>query len=783
MYISWEDLKRVYLKQKDLIGRLLLYGMIVSFLYFLITPVVYQARATFKQALASTQEGFDFRNLLRNFSAKTAEGSAVPLMLSRTVLGAAAQELGLQLEISSQGRVWKTVRDNLFAEWGKKPPDRDEFAFQSTVYSGEETGRFYLKFLSKSRFELLDHNKKFLSEGATQQPLSWDTLQFTLMNTPSSLQLGKLYLLTCSPLEPTCTKLRRRLLVKPLKDDRAILTISFKDQNRQRAALVVNTVMTKYEELLTLQNQEIISAQLNYLEKRQHELATKLDQEIHEHTQALEQTLASQGFLTSEEGISSLLEPLHDLRKRLHEIDVEMAGLNSKTDSIKGSKLLHQFRESVIASIQELDSVDFSAVTLPSCRTLYQSYSHQFDDLHAQMKQIVYFQDHLHEPNFEIATLCNVLSDSVTQQLVQKSAELESRLCDQINHSSREHDRLKETLATQKRYLNAHLAQTLQLGKIRITLLEEKLRSLRSVMRHLLQQEKTILENKMHELKGHFHNIPALWQLDKRLKFRAELTKGMMEGLTQITESKTLSQHLYQVESRPLDTAMTPFHPLPPQLIFKTALVGTGIFIAAYLFFLIQAFFRGLPASLATLRLMGATTAGLIAEEGSLRNIAFFLLEQKPTTVALVSEQELSCCFRLAKILAFQHHKTLFIDCNFNAPGLWQYLQEPASQLPIRHEEDYDVVSAGEATSHGMDILASARFRGVLADLSSRYDFIFLLKQAPLASLEALQLLSLARAAVIITSEESPATLRPYLQWSRQKETICALFAQHATAV
>lgn len=600
IYISWEDLKKVYLKQRSAIGRLVLYSILLSLLYLLLRPISYQAQATFKQSFASTQEGFDFRNLLRNFSARTHEGSAIPIMLSRTVLGSTVEEIGLQLEIDSSGKLakmGKRLKDNLLAAWGKKPLDRDDFEFRKASYLGDWGRCFYLKFSSPENFDLLDHNRQFLCKGRTHQVTAYETLHFTLIKTPASLQLGKFYPLTCPSLEQVVTKLRSKILIKPLKDERSILTISFAHPSRQKAALFVNTLMNKYEEFLNLQNYAIIRAQLGYLEKRQEELQVKWDREIQEHTAALQKNLSAEGFLTSEEAATSIFEPLQDFQNRLNEIEVEIAGLEKKRSSIQGSQLLHQFKESVLAAktLQELDKVDLGAMTLPTCRTLYQSYCHQLDDLHAQMKQVVYFQGHLHEPHFEISTLCNVLTDSVTQQLVHKSTELESRLCDLVNHSSREQERLQETVATHKRFLGAHLTQTLQLGKIRIHLLQEKLHSLQTVMHRLLEQEKTVLESKIGELKNNLQSIPALWQIDKKLKFRAELTKGMMEGLTQITESKNLSQNLYQVESKPLDPALTPYSPLPPQLLFKSTLVGIAVFVLSYLFFSHPRFFPGPP--------------------------------------------------------------------------------------------------------------------------------------------------------------------------------------------
>jgi hypothetical protein len=710
-YIAWEDLKNVFLKQKNTIGRLVLYGIVLSFCYFLQKPCQYMALATFKQAMSSTQEGFDFRNLLRNFSAKTAEGSAAPLMLSRTVLGATAEELGLQLKVTSPGKRLRAIWRNLQAEWGKKLKDEEEFEFRSVKFSEEEAQTFYLQFTTPTTFILLSDKKQMVCKGKVKEPICSSSLQLTLTKIPSSLVIGKLYSLTALPLEEVVAKLRAHTVVKPVKEERSILTISFKETNRQRASLVVNTLMAKYEAYLTTQNQAIIRAQLSYLEKRQDELGSKWDKEIEDHTAALKTNLSSQGFLTSEEGIGSILEPLQEMRKRVHDIDVEMASIAKKNKAYKGSLLLGQFRENILANqnLEKLDQVDFSAVSLTSCRNLYQTYSQELDKIHAELKSVVYFRDHLHEPHFEMSTLCNVLSDSVTQQLVSKSIALESQLCDATNYSSREQERIKEMLSTQKRFLSNHLSQTLELGHIRTSLLQEKLSSLQSLMHHLLAQEKSVIEHKMKDLTLRFHDVPQLWQLDKKLKFRAELTKGVMEGLAQITESKTLAQHLYQVESKPIDSALTPIDPLPPYLFVKAALVGLALLVLSYLFFLIRALVKGLPASLATLRLMGATTAGPISQKETLQRIAYFLLELKPKTVAVLSSQDLD----------WVHHL----------------------ELP---------------------------------------SMTFVLKQAPLNSPQALHLLSEVDAAIIVTSEEPASLLYPYLEWSRQKEKICATFAQYA---
>lgn len=322
-------------------------------------------------------------------------------------------------------------------------------------------------------------------------------------------------------------------------------------------------------------------------------------------------------------------------------------------------------------------------------------------------------------------------------------------------------------------------------------------------MKDLLQKEKTVLENKIADLKTKMQEVPELWHMDKRLKFKAELTKGMMEGLTQIAESKNLTRHLYQVESKPLDPAMPSFSPRPPHLLFKGLGGALGLASLFYFLALIQAFFKGLPASLTTLRLMGAHTSGAFSPNPlvpfdqlsdqdleTLRKMAAFLLESKKSVVALLSQRGSDFCFNLAHLLALGQQKILIIDCNFDRiiapedqPGLWQYLHQTIAEVPIRHEQYYHFLPAGGSTRHGIELLSSSRFAELLTECRARYDFVLLLRQTSLSSHDAMHLLQLSDLAVLTTDEESQDVLKPYLQGPRQKEKLCATFAQYSIII
>lgn len=876
IYISWDDLKRLYQKKKRKIIRAALLGGLFSLAYFFFTPPTFLASATFKQASSRAESGFDLKKLARTLSGSPSEASTTPLMLSRTVLAKTVEELGLQAVVDQKGFLSKkflACRDNVLAEMSRDLPLQEEFQFKNVSYLGEKPLQLFLRFSSPEAFEILDHQHEKLSFGLLHQKVDCNEFSFTLTQTPA-LKIGTLYPLSILPRNHVIQVVKSRVSVKPLKEDKNILAINFRDAHPQKAAAFVNTLMKKYEDFLIEENKTVLGAQLKYLDQRQNELNAKLDADIKDHVAMLKKSLVDQGFMGVEQEMDSILEPLQIYRTRLNEIEVETAGLEqrlSQTDlpSDSSFKLAQQLGKNLAEQIENvsgflqkmeknepLDSSalaaffknrtpqidnqqkeeltahlhtvmqhlslrqknlqessayldklesDFSGMTLEASRELFQQYCRQLDDLQAQLKQVIFFRDHLHEPHFEISTLSNVLNDSVTQQLVQKSSELEGQLCDLINRSGREHDRLKETLAIQKRFLESHLSQTLELGKIRIQLLKEKIGSLYKVMKDLLQKEKAVLENKIADLKTKMQEVPELWHMDKRLKFKAELTKGMMEGLTQIAESKNLSRHLYQVESKPLDPALFSFSPEPPRLLLKSLAGALGLAALFYLYALIQAFLKGLPASLTTLSYMGAHTSGVFSRQRlvpfeelpdqdleTLRKMASFLVQrnEKKLVTAFLSQRGSDFCFHLAHLLALRHQKILIIDCNFdrivgpdNVPGLWQVLHNTIPQLPLRHEAHYDYLPAGGMTRHGSELLFSNRFTQLLAECRGRYDFIFLLRQTSLDSQEAKELLHITDLAVMTTEEESQDTLKLYLQWPRQKENSCVTFAQYPMPV
>jgi len=839
IHISVEDIKYLYRKQQKRFKNILFLTFFLLLFFLLLTPPSYKASATFKQSSSlQTQQGFDVQQLMRSFSNSGFEGATIPIISSKRVIGKVVESLGLQVAVSSTSFLkdkWNNIKNN-FSPTLKPPLEQ---LFQDIHYEGEKPQYYYLRFLTQELFEVLSMKKKPLLRARLREPLSFQGVTFTVCRAPS--QVNKLYPFALLPKNEVVEKYKKRIAITPLREERNILSIQFFDSDRHQAALFINTLMKKYEEFLLEETQVALGSQLAYLEKRREELHQKLDIEMKNHVALFKNNLKTRGLMGIEEELKLIFKPLQVHKNRLDKIEVQIATLEKgmpwenpdttlfplaeQMDKNLSQKIQdalmkglrptlhsHQERISQLLSRQKslkkhIDYVnllenDFRGLPLEAIQELFQQYSHQLDQLHSQMKQLLFFKNHLHEPHFEINALSNLLSDTVTEQLVKKSSELEAQLCDSLHRSEKEHQRLHEALSIHKRFLDSHLHQTLKLAKIRMQLIKEKIVSLHQTIKTLLYKEKTILEKKITAITKNLEEIPELWRLEKGLHLKGKLIKGMMQGLSEIAESKNLSRHLYQVESKPLDKAVVPTTIYPRYLFLKSlggSLLFTGLFFLAYL---IYYFIKGLPLSLTTLAHMGACTAGIFSPTISssfeglsgcdlkvLRSITSFLLERKEakggTIVSLLGETGAPFYVNLARLLTLYQQKVGVIDCSLdrlvfpeNQPGLWDYLHGSFEEIPLRQKNQYDFIPAGKMVDHTIEILSSNRFALLLRECRHRYDFTFLLRQASLLSQETRQSLQQSDLSIVTITEASQATLTPFLQWSARKEKGGVIFVQ-----
>ncbi len=876
LIFTWDDIKQILKSRQKQIVQLSVLCGVMTFCYFVTTPLFYEARATFKQSSGRNEQGFDLKNILQSFSSNSSEGISSSLMLSDTVLEKTVRKMGLQVEIEQEDRFFDTLFRNLLAELRYIPKDRQELRFSDVTFTSEKPYKMALKKEADNRFSLYDDKKQQLANGIVGEPVKHPLFQLTLHTLPLKEEVSFIL----QPVQPVINTLRKKLTIKASREDKNLLIIKYIDSNRPRSAEVVNTLMAMYEKYLIEENRLIIGSQISYLNERQNELSAKFDRDIQDHAIALQDNLKSQGFLGIKEEMEFVLEPLQLHKTRLNGVEIELNQIEqriAKTDlttkigstepllierysqlltgQIGSAKQLlehvHRKEKITASSLTELQPAidefnlaldsnepnrsskieglindfmhhlasrekslressqwiqttqnDLSGISLDVARRQFDQYSTQFDDLHAQLKQVMFMRDHLFDPHFEISTLSNVLNDTVTQQMIQRSSELEAQLHDDMHRSLRDKDRVKTTLTTHKRFLESHLNQTLQLGKIRIDLLKEKLSSLYSVIKTLLMQEQEALKTKIAELTRSLQTLPGLWVHENRLKFKSDLTRGMMEGLVHIAETKNLAHHLYQVESRPLDIAKPPLGFIQPHLFVKSTLASFLSLIFFSILMIVQALIKGFPISLTTLKQIGVHTSGSFSptsplqletiqdnDRDTLRKLISFLLDtQEPPKgiVAVLGEKQTLFFPALAALLKKYNKTSCIIDCSFGkittqdeVPGLFQILSENSSLDAIRHFPSYDFLPVGNSSPEGVELLKSKQFEQLIQALSNQYDFIFLLSRTPPHSLEAETLFDLCTHSVVV-AETPLESLQNYLNPPRQKEKRHVTFIQYA---
>ncbi len=867
LIFSWTDLKRIVKAKKKTILRLSLLCGVITLVYFITTPLQYEARATFKQATSRSDQGFDLKNLIRTFSSGGTEGTSTTVMLSDAVLEKTIEELGLQIEVSGEKSLFNTVFKNIVAECGFLISDMKRARFANVSFAGEKPLSLVMKKSPEGEWTLYDSKGEFLSSVTLGEPIILPEFQLTLLSPPVRDEAK----VTLHPIQSITGELRKNLTIKPSREDKNLLMIKYVDPDRKKSAEVVNTLMAMYEKYLVEENKILIGAQLSYLNKRQDELGAKFDRDVEAHAAALQKNLQNEGLLGTKDEIDFVLEPLQAHKTRLSGVELELRHIDQRLANIdlekkasepqlierysktladqigSARKLLEELHTNTTISSNSIEELkpavdefnhstdtekkgkiegvirefmshlalrqkslnessawietaqnDLSGINLETARKQFDHYSTQFDHLQAQLKQVLFMRDHLFDPHFEISTLSNILEDSVTQQMIQRSSDLEAQLHDELHRSQRDKERLKTTLATHKRFLESHLNQTLQLGKVRIDLVKEKLASLYKVMKAMLLEEQEMVKSKISELTQSMQSLPLLWVDENRLKFRSELTKGMMEGLVTIAETKNLSHHLYQVESRPLDKARPPLGYVKPLLAVKSmmAFILAGAVLAFLM--ILQGFMRGFPLSLVTLRELGAHTSGSLShapilqlgtapdsDRETLRKLTTFVLTEEKGIIAIIGEKQTSFFPALTTLLKKHQRTSCVIDLSFgkistanDQPGLYQILHGEPLKEHLQSLPAYDFLSVGAASQDGVELLKSSAFNTLIQDLKETYDYIFLLSRTQLQSLESEAILSQSTHAILVADEPLDA-LEPYLDPSRQKEKKHVTFIEY----
>jgi uncharacterized protein involved in exopolysaccharide biosynthesis len=460
----------------------------------------------------------------------------------------------------------------------------------------------------------------------------------------------------------------------------------------------------------------------------------------------------------------------------------------------------------------------FEGISLETASQLYMIYSKEYDKLEGDVRRDNFILTQMEDPAFEICSLASVLDDSVSRDIIKKSSELSILLRDENNRSHREHERVRGELEIQKRFLKAHLSQSVQIIKLNTELIQEKMLALQNVMLGLihqnisvlqkqitdyissrldyLYQEQELINKHLTDLHQRMARIPNKWVWEQIVKRSLTMNQTLAEEITRLVEGKNISHHLEIIQSAPIDQAYTYVLPDSPKLAL---FVLIGAFIGSFFsvsFLVTQALVTGVRASEENLKLAGQQVAGYLSSRcvenrntplldqdlETFRRITTFLKELNPQagkapTVLLVQGCGIDYAPILFEFLNKKGFKVLTLPLTFDQPtnpnslpGLLQYLQD-SSKLPKITKHDYcDSIATGGIHRFASDLVDSSVFTNLISKLRSEYDFIFAITKACPVSAEADSLIPHFDAALVTLINESITDLNSY--FDQNKPTI-----------
>lgn len=258
----------------------------------------------------------------------------------------------------------------------------------------------------------------------------------------------------------------------------------------------------------------------------------------------------------------------------------------------------------------------FNGISLETANTLFLNYHAELDAIELEKKKKEDILLKLSNPNFEISSLSSVFDDTVSQEMIRTASQLSLKRSDEKNRTEKERDRLAKLIEVQRGFLIKHLEESQNLLSLKEELIRNKIHALQSLMHALANKEISLLENsyveqvkgkmdflskekdqiemRIRDIKLQIAKLPEKKMREVLLDLEQTVSKTMLEDISQLVESKNISHNLELIESRPIDFAVSPLLPDPPNLLlfliggtllggcFASSLAVAGEFIEGF---------------------------------------------------------------------------------------------------------------------------------------------------------------------------------------------------------
>ena len=444
------------------------------------------------------------------------------------------------------------------------------------------------------------------------------------------------------------------------------------------------------------------------------------------------------------------------------------------------------------------ESQAYKGVDLTSARRLLVTYLQQRDGARSRLREMAFAKQQIEKEEGEWTSIAGVFPDGDCQELMREMGEIKKALRRERIWTEKEQERMEKKLGELYQDLNRHMDQIVTLAHLDEERSEHRIASVRTAILDLLGQEvslieqqiddrkeeklihlekeKRLLERQILEVKEEMKGVPDTWLREHRLKFAADMNKGMLEALVHLVESKSIEKNLSILESGPLDFAQGRLAPKPP-LLKVFGLIGACLgalmtFALSFIYFL----YKGMPLTLRNMKVRGKAVVGPLHRSQELegfRRFSLLLKEESklPLVALLVLGRGYDYTAPLAELLSKEGKKILVVDLNFKTekkektPGLIPFLEGESEEPTLLQKSYGDFIPMGSTTPYGDEILRNPKFETFLQAKKKGYDIVLL--SLPVGLEESLPKTFFSSVDVMaLRLEETPfSAIEPYFAW------------------
>jgi hypothetical protein len=428
---------------------------------------------------------------------------------------------------------------------------------------------------------------------------------------------------------------------------------------------------------------------------------------------------------------------------------------------------LSQLRQKILnerLNFSQKVAPELQGIELETANTLYVQYRKDLEDIQLKIEQLDYALVQLKCPNFEISTLGTILNDPVSFSMVQQCAKLMLLLQDDQNRSEKDKKRLQHELKIQRNALLLHTKDSVELNKLKLKLIKEKITSIQQITLELLNQKIALLEQQLtnalisHKkslllekegidknlniLSRKMRHLPEKWTVEQKLSFEKKANLEILRSLAQIVESKNIEMHLNVAQSGPLDKAALPIRPQGPHIVLSSFMAGMFGFCVVMIYLIFTALIQGFPISFDNLSLRG--------------EIAFRL----PKEALLFFDRKLNGCKCITLIGADQ-----------NRIEKLKKLLKDQKLLFIESKERHKKEKSGHHLSveDPSDLFLSKRLFEKIEQAKKEYDWIFICIDCRPLALDPHPFEKIANGHLVFVKDENIEHMQPYFDLSQAK--------------